>query len=139
MKNYRPKITLSTFIWLFAIIALLIYQYFENTSRGLFYGALFSTLLLGFVWYIIFIFPTYSIIDNSLKLNIFLEKKTIPIPSIRKVERNQIRGIYPFLNPYRKGLLIHFNSYDDVFINPSSEDSFIEELLKVNPNVEIIS
>ncbi|WP_410528141.1 PH domain-containing protein [Sphingobacterium sp. IITKGP-BTPF85] len=49
-----------------------------------------------------------------------------------------MRGIYHILNPYQKGLVIYFNKYDDVFVNPRSEDSFIQELLKVNPDLEII-
>ncbi len=139
MKSYRPKINGGTYIWLLIILAIFIFNSYGNINKGLYLGALLSTLFLGFIWYVVFIFPKYSIIDKSLNLNNFLEKKTISIPSIRKIERNQTRGLYPFFNPYQKGLVVHFNIYDDVFINPNSEDTFLQEILKVNPTIEIIS
>lgn len=139
MKIYRPKINGGTYIWLLIILAIFIFNSYGNINKGLYLGALLSTLFLGFIWYVVFIFPKYSIIDKSLNLNNFLEKKTISIPSIRKIERNQTRGLYPFFNPYQKGLVVHFNIYDDVFINPNSEDTFLQEILKVNPAIEIIS
>ncbi|MEJ5090354.1 hypothetical protein GEO21_09960 [Sphingobacterium faecium] len=139
MKIYRPKINGGTYIWLLIILAIFIFNSYGNINKGLYLGALLSTLFLGFIWYVVFIFPKYSIIDKSLNLNNFLEKKTISIPSIRKIERNQTRGLYPFFNPYQKGLVVHFNIYDDVFINPNSEDTFLQEILKVNPTIEIIS
>ncbi|GEM62388.1 hypothetical protein SF1_03700 [Sphingobacterium faecium NBRC 15299] len=139
MKIYRPKIYGGTYIWLLIILAIFIFNSYGNINKGLYLGALLSTVFLGFIWYVVFIFPRYSIIDKSLNLNNFLEKKTISIPSIRKIERNQTRGLYPFFNPYQKGLVVHFNIYDDVFINPNSEDTFLQEILKVNPTIEIIS
>jgi len=139
MKIYRPKINGGTYIWLLIILAIFIFNSYGNINKGLYLGALLSTLFLGFIWYVVFIFPKYSIIDKSLNLNNFLEKKTISIPSIRKIERNQTRGLYPFFNQYQKGLVVHFNIYDDVFINPNSEDTFLQEILKVNPTIEIIS
>lgn len=138
MKSYSTKIGKGAYVWLLCIITLLIFNYYENINKGLFLGALLSTLFLGFIWYVIFIFPKYQIADDSLLLNNFLEKKAISIHAIRKVEQNQIRGIYPILNPYQKGLVIHFNKYDEVFINPRSTDSFIRDLLEINPDLEII-
>lgn len=138
MKSYSAKIGKGAYIWLLGIITLLAFNYYENISKGLFLGALFLTLFLGFIWYVIFIFPKYGIADGSLLLSNFLEKKTISIHTIRKIERNQVRGIYPISNPYQKGLVIHFNKFDDVFIHPREEHLFIQELLKVNPDLEII-
>lgn len=138
MKIYSAKIGKGAYIWLLGIITLLAFNYYENISKGLFLGALFLTLFLGFIWYVIFIFPKYSIADGSLLLSNFLEKKTISILTIRKIERNQVRGIYPISNPYQMGLVIHFNNFDDVFIHPREEHLFIQELLKVNPDLEII-
>lgn len=138
MKSYSAKIGKGAYVWLLSIITLLTFNYYENINKGLFLGALISTLFLGLIWYVIFIFPKYHIADGSLLLSNFLEKKTISIHEIRKIERNQIRGIYPILNPYQKCLVIHFNKYDDVFINPCSTNSFIRDLLEINPDLEII-
>jgi len=138
MKSYSAKIGKGAYVWLLIILSLFVFNSYGSINKGLFLGALLSTSLLGFIWYAMFISPKYHITNEFLQLNNFLEKKTIPISTIRKIERNQIRGIYPFLNPYQKGLVIHFNKYDDVFVNPRSENSFIQELLKVNPDLEII-
>lgn len=35
------------------------------------------------------------------------------------------------------GLIVTYNKYDDIYISPQNEAAFIEELLVINPNIEI--
>ncbi|NME71839.1 hypothetical protein HHU12_27990 [Flammeovirga aprica JL-4] len=35
------------------------------------------------------------------------------------------------------GLIVKFAKYDEVYISPDSNDSFIEEILKINPDIKI--
>lgn len=35
------------------------------------------------------------------------------------------------------GFIITYNQYDDVFVSPSNSSVFLEELKKINPNIEI--
>ncbi|MFD2905660.1 hypothetical protein [Sphingobacterium anhuiense] len=75
MKSYSAKIGKGAYVWLLSIITLLTFNYYENINKGLFLGALISTLFLGLIWHVIFIFPKYQIAGDSLLLSNFLEKK----------------------------------------------------------------
>ena len=37
-----------------------------------------------------------------------------------------------------KGLIIKYNKYDDIYISPNSNDTFIEAVLKINSNIKIM-
>ena len=38
-----------------------------------------------------------------------------------------------------KGFIITYNQYDDVYVSPQKSDVFLQELLKINPKIEIVS
>ncbi|HET8839525.1 MAG TPA: PH domain-containing protein, partial [Flavobacteriaceae bacterium] len=37
-----------------------------------------------------------------------------------------------------KGLVVKYNKYDEIYISPKTNDSFVEKLLQLNPKIEII-
>jgi hypothetical protein len=37
-----------------------------------------------------------------------------------------------------KGFIITYNKYDDVYVSPQKSDIFLAELLKINPQIEVI-
>ena len=36
-----------------------------------------------------------------------------------------------------KGLIIKYNKYDEIYISPKTNESFVAEILKLNPEVKI--
>ena len=36
-----------------------------------------------------------------------------------------------------KGLIIRYNTYDEIYISPESNEAFIEDLKKINGNTQI--
>ena len=64
----------------------------------------------------------------------------ITINSIRKIEHHSgliVPVTYkPALNT--KGLIVYYNSYDDIYISPNQEAIFLEELLRINPNIVVL-
>lgn len=38
-----------------------------------------------------------------------------------------------------KGFIITYNNYDDVYVSPQKHDIFLQELLKINPKIEIVN
>jgi hypothetical protein len=38
-----------------------------------------------------------------------------------------------------KGFIITYNNYDDVYVSPQRHDVFLQELLKINPKIEVVS
>lgn len=65
----------------------------------------------------------------------------IDIEKIQKVK--YFSGLYvpvtmkPALDT--KGYIISYNNNDDVYVSPVKSDVFLNELLKINPNIEVIS
>jgi hypothetical protein len=64
----------------------------------------------------------------------------IAIEKIRKIE--YFSG---YLNPTTvkpaldfKGYIISYNSFDDMYVSPKKANIFIEELLKINPNIKVV-
>lgn len=37
----------------------------------------------------------------------------------------------------RKGLIIKYSKYDEIYFSPKNKDKFIEELLRINPSIQI--
>lgn len=109
----------------------------QEPSIYIFYAIMIS-IVIAFMW--ILLDTKYSIKENNIFYNSGPFRGTIAIESIRKIEHHS--GIIvpvtfkPALNT--KGLIIHYNSFDDIYISPNQEELFLEELLKINPNIEVI-
>ena len=101
------------------------------------FNAIMITIVLALVW--ILLDTKYILKENKIFYNSGPFRGAIAIDSIKKIERHS--GLMvpvtfkPALNT--RGLIIHYNSFDDIYISPNQEDLFIEELLKVNPDIEI--
>jgi|TARA_R110000782_G_scaffold270486_1_gene372012 hypothetical protein len=61
----------------------------------------------------------------------------INIADIREVEANKTLyvGIKPALA--RKGLIIKYNQYDEIYLSPNTNESFIKKLLELNVGIKI--
>lgn len=135
-KNYYS----AALIWIIAI-GLLIVVFIkkpdaQEPSIYIFY-AIILPIVASLIW--ILLDTKYILKENKIFYNSGPFRGTIAIDSIKKIEHHS--GIIvpvtfkPALNT--KGLIIHYNSFDDIYISPNQEDLFLEELLKVNPNIEI--
>ncbi|HEY9083058.1 MAG TPA: PH domain-containing protein [Vicingaceae bacterium] len=61
----------------------------------------------------------------------------INMADIREVEANKTLyvGIKPALA--RKGLIIKYNQYDEIYISPNTNESFIKKLLELNGEIKV--
>jgi PH (Pleckstrin Homology) domain-containing protein len=61
----------------------------------------------------------------------------IKIANIKEIEKE--KTLWVGLKPAtaQKGLIIKYNKFDEIYITPLTNDSFIEELLKLNPTIQI--
>ena len=82
----------------------------------------------------------YSIKEEILYFYSGPFRGKININTIRKIERHSgliVPVTYkPALNT--NGLIIHYNSFDDIYISPNQEAIFLEELIKINPNIKVV-
>lgn len=83
---------------------------------------------------------TYYSIKNGYfnYSSIFLLKGAINIENIHKLEVNKTSWVGNKPATATKGIIIHYNKYDDVYISPESNDDLVKELLKINPNIEVV-
>lgn len=81
----------------------------------------------------------YYINENILVSQILFYKYKVNIETIRKIEYNHtiFVGTTTKLGWDTKGLIVHFNKFDDYFISPENKEEFIAHLLQINPNIEI--
>jgi hypothetical protein len=78
----------------------------------------------------------YNLSDIDTTKNIFLRGK-IEIQNIHEILKGKARwsGIKPALA--RKGLIIKFNIYGEIYIAPENNDEMISDLLKLNSKIKI--
>lgn len=84
-------------------------------------------------------FDTYYQIDNQiLKYKSGYIKGAIEIGFITNILKGKTRwvGIKPALAT--GGLIVKYNRYDDVYLAPEDSETFIKDLLSVNPSIQVI-
>lgn len=82
----------------------------------------------------------YKIVKEKLHCKSGPFRKTISISNINKVSHHKGLIIPVTFKPALsdKGLIIQYNKYDDIYISPKQEFSFLETLVNTNPNIKII-
>ena len=130
-KVYKSKID-----WLLGLpLVYPIFRSIQSIFEGEWYGCLglLLTLLL-----IVFISKStrYIITENLLIVKcMFIVNDRIEISKIRKIEKTNSILSSPALSLDR--IAIKFNKFDEVYISPKEKQAFVDELLNVNPDIEI--
>lgn len=132
MKVFKSKID-----WWFGLF--LVYPIFmsiKNILEGKLYGLIGLCTVVGLI--LIFSKTTrYIINENQLIVkSTWIVNERIDISKITKIEKSNSILSSPALSLDR--LRIRYNKYDEVLISPKEKKAFIDELLKVNPNIEIL-
>ena len=131
MKIFKSKID-----WWFGLI--LVYPIFLSV-KALLEGEWIGLLgLTGVVGFILILSKTTQYIINENQLVVkstWIVNERIDISKITKVEKSNSILSSPALSLDR--LLVRYNKYDEVLISPKEKKQFIDELLKINPNIEI--
>lgn len=101
---------------------------------------LFNTFLLIPIGLLIWmIFGTYYQINETeiLYFNGPIKGK-IQIKDIQEITANKTLwvGLKPALAS--KGVIIKYNKYDEIYFSPIDNKAFINELLKINPEIKVV-
>lgn len=87
----------------------------------------------------IYITINYKIDNEYVRYRLlFIFYGKIKIEKIHKIDVG--KTLYVGMRPAfaRNGLIIHYNKYEEIYISPKNNEEFVQELLKRNPNIEII-
>lgn len=132
MKVYKSKIDW----WLGLFLVYPIFMSIKNILEGNLYGLIGLSVVVGLI--LIFSKTTrYIIIENQLIVkSTWIVNERIGISKITKFEKSNSVLSSPALSLDR--LSVRYNKYDEVLISPKEKKAFIDELLKANPNIEIL-
>jgi hypothetical protein len=127
MKIYKSKVDW----WLVLLVAGIFgYPIMDGIlTHDYFLSVLFSGILL--VLFLLSKAVTYKIEGE----NLIIWHTNIEIKSIRKIYRTNNPLSSPALSLDR--LAIVYNKFDEILISPKERNEFIDELLKINPSIEI--
>ena len=132
MKVYKSKID-----WWFGLV--LVYPIFVSI-KSMLEGEWIGLLGLGVVVGLILVFSKttrYIINENQLIVkSTWIVNERIDISKIAKIEKSNSVLSSPALSLDR--LRIRYNKYDEILISPKEKKEFTDELLKINPAIEII-
>lgn len=124
---------------LISVFGIMIFAYTnEKDPIGVLFGMGIIGIITGFLLHCFFN-TNYTIYKTELKYQCGFIKGEIPIDKIRKIEYNNsiFVAITLKLGWSHKGLIIHYNQFDDLFISPKNRDQFTLELTQLNPNITI--
>lgn len=94
------------------------------------------TIIAAFLLWIYF-GTYYQLTDTELVYRSGPLRGKIPLDQVREIVRG--KTLYSGIKPATagKGLIIKFGKYDEIYISPDSNDSFISEIRKRNPEIAI--
>jgi hypothetical protein len=97
------------------------------------------SLVIGFLLWVL-LDTRYVIKNHFLLYRSGPIRGRIDIQNIQKIKKHSGLYVPVTLKPAldTKGFIITYNKYDDLFISPIKSEVFLEELMKINPKIEII-
>lgn len=145
MTKYKSKVDLALFIptvgiMLGATLLTVILPLKQPDPTGSLVGLGIALFMLVCTALCIQLFlATYYAIDSAMLTihgGLLYKRKKIPIASIRKIEETRTFVSAPA--PSLDRLEIFYNRFDSVVISPKDKLGFIAELLKLNPEIEVV-
>jgi hypothetical protein len=127
MKIYKSKVD-----WWLIILIGCVFGY--PIIDGILTNEYFLSAIFAFVLVLFFL------LSKTIKYriegeNLMIWNTKIEIKSIRKIYRTNNPLSSPALSLDR--LAIVYNKFDEILISPKERNEFIDELLKINPSIEI--
>jgi hypothetical protein len=132
MKVYKSKIDW----WL--LIPFLILVCF-GFSLVLNYDKMGWVIIVSTIAFVVFMYisTSYVVVDSKLIVkSMFIVHEAIEISSIKKIYQTKNPLSSPALSIDRIALV--YNKYDEILISPRKKAEFINELRKLNPNIEVM-
>ena len=141
MNRFLSTKNTFTIVILWGIVLFFIVMLALNFEKGNFpvIPMLIISLVTGFVLWVLL--DTRYVIKNSFLLyRSGPIRGRIDITKIKSIKRFSGLNVPVMLKPAldTKGFIVTYNQFDDLFISPKMSDIFIEEIKKINPQIEVI-
>ncbi len=93
--------------------------------------------IILFAW--IYYGTNYELSEDFLRYKSGPFRGKIAINSIKKILKGKTLWVGMKPATARKGLIIKYNKFDEIYISPQTNDLFIEKILQLNSEIEIIT
>ena len=141
MNRFLSTKNTFTIVILWGIVLFFIVMLALNFEKGNFpvIPMLIISLVTGFVLWVL-LDTRYVIKNNFLLYRSGPIRGRIDITKIKSIKRFSGLNVPVMLKPAldTKGFIVTYNQFDDLFISPKMSDIFIEEIKKINPQIEVI-
>jgi len=141
MKRFLSSKSTFTYIFLWAIVLfLIVLLYLGIQENGVsIVPIVIMSLVIGFILWVL-LDTRYVIKNHFLLYRSGPIRGRIDIEKIQKIKKHSGLYVPVTLKPALdiKGFIVTYNKYDDIFISPIKSELFLDELLKINPKIEII-
>lgn len=145
MKIYKSKVSGMAYGLFFFTATLLILPVFNGMttedlqSKGFWIYLGFVLLMLIALIKMLF-YTSYTIKDGFLKHRSGPFYGELKISSIQKIMYHSGWYVPVLYRPATAtiGIIIKYNTYDDIYFSPEDRDTFVADLLKINPEIEVI-
>ncbi len=140
MKRFLSTKNNITFFTLWAIVigmAALLANSVISDNLPMVPTIILSLVIAMIVW--VLVDTRYVIKTNFLLYRSGPFRGRIDITKIKKIRIHSGLFVPVSMKPSldTNGLIITYNQYDDVFVSPKNRSIFLEELKKINPNIEV--
>ena len=141
MNRFLSTKNTFTIVILWSIVLFFIIMLTLNYEKGNFpiIPMIIVSLVTGFVLWVL-LDTRYVIKNNYLLYRSGPIRGRIDITKIKSIKHFSGLNVPVMLKPAldTKGFIVTYNQYDDLFISPKMSDIFIEEIKKINPQIEVI-
>ncbi len=141
MKNFLSSKNTFTISVLWCVVVLLGFLLIMGFKNGavLLPAMIVLSLVIGLILWILL--DTRYVIKNGL---LFYRsgpfRGRIEIEKIKKIQNYSGLFVPVTMKPALdyKGYIISYNNHEDIFVSPKKPNVFLDELLKINPKIEVI-
>jgi hypothetical protein len=141
MNRFLSTKNTFTIAILWGIVLFFIVMLVLNYEKGNFpiIPMIIISLVTGFVLWVL-LDTRYVIKNNFLLYRSGPIRGRVDITKIKSIKRFSGLNVPVMLKPAldTKGFIVTYNQFDDLFISPKMSDIFIEEIKKINPQIEVI-
>ena len=141
MNRFLSTKNTFTIVILWGIVLFFIIMLALNYEKGNFpiIPMIIVSLVTGFVLWVL-LDTRYVIKNNYLLYRSGPIRGRSDITKIKSIKHFSGLNVPVMLKPAldTKGFIVTYNQYDDLFISPKMSDVFIEEIKKINPQIEVI-
>ncbi len=124
-------------VFFLGILIPAIYNAYKNNWSDCF---IFLTVLLlqQLLFLGVFRSTHYTFEPETLLCRSLIFKRRILYPTIREIEQHTSLYAGLKMSASFRGIIIHYNTYDELFISPEESDRFIALLKERNPGIVVI-